>query len=80
MLVGMALIPLGLVFAIYGLMPRLNQLQRAESGSLLFNEANQIPLNREHWTLVAVLMAAGGGGCHEACHAWVCDARYDRGV
>lgn len=58
MLAGMGLIPVGLILALYGLMPRLDQLSKADAGELHFHVADQVPLNREHWTLVAVLLAA----------------------
>lgn len=58
MLIGMGLIPLGLLFAMYGLMPRLEQLRTADHSRLHFHVADQLPLNKEHWTLVMVLMAA----------------------
>ncbi|WP_348728797.1 MFS transporter [Rheinheimera texasensis] len=57
MLGGMALIPLGLLLAMYGLMPRLDAL-RGQQSPLYFHIADQIPLNRQHWTLVWVLLAA----------------------
>jgi len=61
MLAGMAVIPLGLVLAMYGLMPRLEQmrqvLQRARD-HLSFHIADNVPLNSEHWTLVIVLIVA----------------------
>jgi putative MFS transporter len=61
MLVGMALIPLGLLFAAYGLMPRLEQMRRTLRGArerVGFHVADRVALNREHWTLVAVLIVA----------------------
>ena len=58
MLVGMAMIPVGLLMALYGLMPRLDQLRSSDTSGLQFHVADQIPLNREHWALVAVLLAA----------------------
>jgi putative MFS transporter len=60
MLAGMALIPLGLVLAAYGLMPRIGSL-RAGSGNqaaLLFEVADGVALNRRHWSLVLVLVVA----------------------
>lgn len=58
MLTGMAVIPVGLVLASYGLMPRMDQLRRNASGaaSLHFHVADTAPLNAEHWKLVAVLV------------------------
>lgn len=61
MLVGMAMIPLGLAFAAYGLMPRLDRTLRGTysvRGHAYFHIADGVPLNRQHWTLVAVLMVA----------------------
>ncbi len=58
MLIGMALIPLGLCLATYGLMPRLAQMRVGNHGSIHFHLADNIPLNREHWILVIVLITA----------------------
>jgi putative MFS transporter len=58
MLVGMALIPLGLFLATYGLMPRLAELRQGNHGSIHFHVADNVPLNREHWTLVMALVLA----------------------
>ena len=60
MLVGMALIPLGLLLAAWGMMPRLAQMraQRGQAQVLRFHVADGVPLNREHWTLVGVLVVA----------------------
>jgi len=58
MLIGMGLIPLGLLLAMYGMMPRLDQLRSKDNSRLHFHVADQLPLNKEHWTLVMVLMAA----------------------
>jgi putative MFS transporter len=63
MLAGMALIPLGLVLAAYGLMPRIGSLQGGKPGpggqaALLFEVADGVPLNRRHWSLVLVLVVA----------------------
>ncbi|MEO7916931.1 MAG: MFS transporter [Dokdonella sp.] len=61
MVIGMALIPLGLILAAYGLLPRIGQL-RASSLSThdpaYFHLADSVALNREHWTLVVVLIVA----------------------
>ena len=61
MLIGMALIPLGLCLSGYGLMPRIGQLrlipQRAQ-GRTFFHLADGVPLNHRHWTLVLVLIVA----------------------
>ena len=66
MLTGMALIPLGLLLATFGLMPRLEQMrqtlhgdrQHLPSGYRSFHIADGVPLNGEHWKLVAVLVVA----------------------
>ncbi|TLM74789.1 MFS transporter [Microbulbifer harenosus] len=54
MLVGMGLIPLGLVLATYGLMPRMSDL--VSPGDVQFHVADRLPLNCEHWKLVLVLV------------------------
>ncbi|WP_308366918.1 MULTISPECIES: MFS transporter [unclassified Microbulbifer] len=56
MLVGMGLIPLGLLLAGYGLMPRMSSADGA--GGVQFHVADTVPLNSEHWKLVAVLAVA----------------------
>ena len=61
MWLGMAAIPIGLVFAAYGLMPRLSQMRSAmagDAGHLQFHVADSVRLNKEHWKLVAVLVVA----------------------
>jgi len=61
MLVGMALIPLGLALSIYGLMPRFAQMRESMQSvhdHAWFHIADRVPLNREHWTLVIVLIVA----------------------
>jgi putative MFS transporter len=60
MLIGMALIPAGLLLATYGLMPRIEQIRQRGAGGagLQFHVADGIPLNREHWKLVLVLVIA----------------------
>lgn len=60
MLAGMALIPLGLLLAAHGLMPRLGRLRSGGTGGpgLQFDAADDLPLNRRHWYLVAVLVVA----------------------
>ncbi|MGA0586740.1 MFS transporter [Dyella sp. KRB-257] len=61
MLTGMAMIPLGLALAAYGLAPRIEQVRRTLHGSrnrACFHLADGVPLNREHWTLVLVLVVA----------------------
>jgi putative MFS transporter len=60
MLVGMAMIPLGLGLATFGLLPRLGGMRRAgerrDAGA--FHAADGAPLNRAHWMLVLVLVVA----------------------
>ncbi|QDH71656.1 MFS transporter [Lysobacter alkalisoli] len=61
MWLGMAAIPMGLLLACYGLMPRLAQMRlamRGAGGGVNFHVADGVPLNREHWTLVVVLAVA----------------------
>jgi putative MFS transporter len=59
MLAGMALIPLGLLLAAYGLMPRIDrQRGQAAARPLAWQVADGIPLNRRHWSLVIVLAVA----------------------
>ncbi len=66
MLTGMALIPLGLLLSAYGLMPRLEHMRRLspaatqthQSRHRYFHIADGVPLNREHWKLVIVLVVA----------------------
>jgi putative MFS transporter len=61
MLVGMAMIPLGLALAAYGLSPRIAQVRRSLHGArrrVCFHLADGVPLNREHWILVLVLVVA----------------------
>lgn len=61
MWIGMAVIPAGLALSMYGLMPRIEQMrqstQRARDHQH-FHIADGVPLNRAHWTLVIVLIAA----------------------
>jgi putative MFS transporter len=65
MWLGMAIIPVGLLLAGYGLMPRLEQMRRTlHDASPLqavhdyFHVADGVPLNAEHWKLVTVLVIA----------------------
>lgn len=61
MRIGMALVPLGVLLAGYGLMPRIEQMRRtlhAGRSPLPFDIADAVPLNREHWKLVTVLTIA----------------------
>ena len=57
---GMVLILAGVLLAGYGLMPRIEQVRLTTSGGerLRFHVADGVPLNREHWKLVAVLAVA----------------------
>jgi len=60
MLAGMALIPVGLALATWGLLPRLGRMrlarERHDVGA--FHAADDAPLNRAHWMLVFVLVVA----------------------
>src|SRR5690606_22329022 len=61
MLWGMAMIPAGVVLAGFGLMPRLGTMRESLHGGhgrLHFHVADGVPLNREHWKLVVVLVIA----------------------
>ena len=60
MLAGMLVIPVGVLLAGYGLMPRLAQMRRTLHGGthLHFHVADGVPLNRAHWTLVVALAVA----------------------
>jgi len=60
MMIGMGLIPVGLLLAGYGATLRIAHLRNAcsQQGRLHFHIADDIPLNREHWKLVTVLMVA----------------------
>ncbi|MEO8364793.1 MAG: MFS transporter [Pseudoxanthomonas sp.] len=61
MWVGMGMIPVGLLLSMYGLMPRIEQMRNTSQGARdhrYFRIADGIPLNREHWTLVLVLIVA----------------------
>jgi putative MFS transporter len=66
MLAGMLVIPLGVLLAGYGLMPRLGPMREAlrgrpealTRGHRHFHIADGVPLNRAHWTLVVVLVIA----------------------
>ena len=60
MWIGMAVIPLGLALSTFGLMPRLEQMRRTmqDESPLQFHIADGVPLNIEHWKLVAVLVVA----------------------
>lgn len=60
MLVGMGLIPFGVVLAGYGLMPRIEQMRRTlhAGDHVHFHVADRLPLTPAHWKLVAVLIVA----------------------
>ena len=61
MMVGMVLIPCGVLLAGYGLMPRLAQLRHGRHGHgerPHLHVADGVPLNRAHWTLAAALAVA----------------------
>lgn len=59
MLIGMAIIPLGLLLAWYGLMPRIKLLkENNQSGNIHFHVADNMPLNIVHWQLVLALLVA----------------------
>ncbi len=60
MLAGMVVIPVGLLLATYGLMPRLDLMRQGLHGghALHFHIADGVALNREHWKLVIVLVVA----------------------
>jgi len=60
MLLGMALIPAGVLLAAWGLMPRLAQVRMTTRGGdrLHWHVADGAPLNVEHWKLVTVLVLA----------------------
>src|SRR3546814_60329 len=65
MLWGMAMIPAGVVLAGFGLMPRLAMMRGSLHGGghlsgrhQHFHVADGVPLNREHWKLVVVLVVA----------------------
>lgn len=58
MLVGMGVIPLGILLAWFGLMPRLALLRQDNHGTINFHVADNSPLNAEHWKLVIALLVA----------------------
>ncbi|MEO6076581.1 MAG: MFS transporter [Dokdonella sp.] len=61
MLTGMAIIPIGLLLAAYGLTPRLEQIQQTLKGArnhVGFHLADRARLNRAHWSLFFVLIVA----------------------
>ena len=70
MWIGMGMIPVGLLLSMYGLMPRLEQMRQTAQGARdhrprlpqprydYLHLADGVPLNREHWILVAVLIVA----------------------
>ena len=61
MWIGMALIPLGLALAAYGLMPRIAQMREvlhASRDHRYFHIADGVPLGPAHWMLIAALVVA----------------------
>lgn len=58
MLTGMAVIPVGLLLAWYGLMPRLQLLRAGHHGEIHFHAVDSMPLNRQHWLLIVALFVA----------------------
>ncbi|GHE88173.1 MFS transporter [Thalassotalea profundi] len=59
MLIGMAMIPFGLAFSCYGLMPRLATLRVNNNTEVIqFHVADNSPLNKEHIKLVIALLIA----------------------
>ncbi len=60
MLVGMALIPLGVLVSAWGLLPRLAQIRLTARGGdrVHWHVADNVALNGAHWTLVLVLAIA----------------------
>jgi putative MFS transporter len=60
MWIGMALIPGGVLLSAWGLLPRLAQVRMTTSGgeALPWHVADDVALNREHWTLTLVLAVA----------------------
>jgi putative MFS transporter len=60
MLFGMVLIPVGVLLAAYGLLPRFAILRQGipANQSLCFHASDTTDLNREHWKLIAVLIIA----------------------
>src|SRR6185437_4308944 len=60
MLLGMVLIPGGVLLSAWGLMPRLAQVRLTthRGNRLHWHIADGVPLNRAHWTLVTVLAIA----------------------
>lgn len=56
---GMAMIPLGLGFSAFGLMPRRERRAAAQAPAIPgFHVTDDVPLNRAHWALVAALVVA----------------------
>jgi putative MFS transporter len=59
MLIGMGLIPLGLLLSCYGLMPRIAMLRVGNHNQVIhFHVADNSPLNRQHIKLVFALLIA----------------------
>jgi len=53
---GMAMIPLGLLLAWWGLLPPATSSAAGPASHRLFHVADGVPLNQEHWKLVLVLI------------------------
>lgn len=58
MLVGMGLIPFGVLLAWYGLMPRLALMREGHHDSFHFHAVDHMPLNMQHWALIVALFVA----------------------
>ena len=58
MLTGMALIPLGLVLAWYGVKSPADLSHQGSHSAIHFHVADHMPLNSRHWSLVLALFAA----------------------
>ena len=58
MMAGMAMIPLGLLLSAYGALPKVAVIGQHIDTPLQFHVADSVPLNSEHYKLVAVLMVA----------------------
>src|SRR5690554_3889979 len=56
MMAGMAMIPLGLLLSAYGALPKVAVIGQHIDTPLQFHVADSVPLNSEHYKLVAVLM------------------------
>lgn len=59
MLIGMMMIPIGVAFSCYGLMPRLARLRLNNNTDIIqFHVADNSPLNKQHIKLVIALLIA----------------------